>query len=116
MSARKVVRPTHAHYARLLRLLVERRRSVAELVELTGLKDDTVRGLLRALRASRLVHIETWEPIRRGGRRVPWHRWRPGAEDAPMLKPTSAQRAREWRRRRAELDRSGVHPRPGAVQ
>lgn len=70
------------------------------LIEATGLHRTTVRGVLKALHARKLVHRSSWDRDARGAPSIAVWSWGAG-KDAKRPVKTQATVNREWRARQA---------------
>lgn len=108
------VRVTALSNADLIRALVDAAGetvgySFAELSEITGLSDTTVRDYVRALRRRKLVAVVSWGEDPKGARTIREFAFAPDKKDKPQPRMTQAERQARYRgkkRKQRELLRS----------
>lgn len=116
------VRITALANADLLRALFEAERdgvglSYAELAEVTGLSETTMRDYIRALRRRKLVPVVSWGEDVKGARTIREFAWGPDKKDKPQPRMTGAERSARYKakmRQARQLSQlAGTHTKPG---
>lgn len=105
-NLKKPVRLGALSMAKVVRALLDKPRSVPELMDVSGLSTNTVHEYMRALRKEGVVHIGAWRRDATGRESLRVFKFGPG-KDAARAKKSKAQIARECRERKREALQQG---------